>query len=327
LRSAPPPHGESISVVIASYRRPEHLRACILAVLGQTEPPTEIVVVLRPSDLAGQEVARRFGASVTCVAVEEAGQVAALNAGLTATRGTLVAMVDDDAEPRVDWAQTIRTWFEADTAVGGVGGRDIIHDGDTTLAGTTDVVGRVRWWTRLVGRHHLESAPQRVMFLKGANMTYRRSALAGFDPRLRGSGAQVCNDLDVSLGAHAAGWTLIYDPLVAVDHYPAARAGGAQRGQTQSLSARCDEHHNELYVLLKHLPRWQRPLAVAYRIGVGYRHAPGLAFGLMLAVTRPRAGSNAVAHLTRSRLQAVVTWLRWRTDERRCRRRGDGSVS
>ncbi len=52
---------------------------------------------------------------------------------------------------------------------------------------------------------------------------------AAFRPRLRGAGAQVHNDLAFSLAVRRAGWRLLYDPALCVDHLPAPRADADQR--------------------------------------------------------------------------------------------------
>ena len=84
----------------------------------------------------------------------------------------------------------------------------------------------IRRTGKICGNHHLGvGAPRTVSLLKGANMIYRRSAVGGlrFDTRLRGKGAQPCNDLSFSLSVRRTGWKMVYDPRVAVDHFPAER--------------------------------------------------------------------------------------------------------
>lgn len=52
----------------------------------------------------------------------------------------------------------------------------------------------IQWFGRIIGNHHLGvGLPQKVDFLKGANMSYRAQVLATlrFDTRLRGAGASL----------------------------------------------------------------------------------------------------------------------------------------
>ena len=64
-------------------------------------------------------------------------------------------------------------------------------------------------------------------------MSFRRGAVEGirFDERLRGTRAQQRADCAFCLVVKRAGWRLIYDPAVAVDHYPAPRLGGIRESR------------------------------------------------------------------------------------------------
>src|SRR5207249_381819 len=96
-----------------------------------------------------------------------------------------------------------------------------------------------------------------------------------FDPRLRGAGAQVHNDMGFSLSVKRAGWKLIYDPRVAVDHYPAPRFDEDQRAHL-NVKAHRDAVHNETLILLEHLRPLQRAVFFVWAGLVGTRSAPGL---------------------------------------------------
>ena len=78
-------------------------------------------------------------------------------------------------------------------------------------------------WGRLIGNHHIGVGPARyVDVLKGVNCMYRRTAIA-IPSNLRGSGAQVHNEVAIGLRAKSNGWKLLYDPQIIVDHYPGER--------------------------------------------------------------------------------------------------------
>lgn len=300
------------SVLVVSLARPDRLRLCLQGILDQTSPPDEILVGLRPHDSESHAVASSFRGAVTVVPVYEAGQVAALNTVVAASSGEFVAIVDDDAVPSAYWLANIERWFASSPDVGGVGGRDTVHHPDHggIDGGRTEVVGRLSWWGRLRGGHHLEAKVQDVDFLKGANMAYRRVAIGSFDDRLRGSGAQVCNDLDVSLSVSRAGWRLVYDPAVGVDHFPAPRVNDDRR-DAPSLSALSDAQHNELYVLLKHQRNWARVATLLVALLIGNRRAPGpVLYAALVAKGRAPGDSSwaSVWAVTRARLGAVHTW-------------------
>ncbi len=165
-------------------------------------------------------------------------------------------ITDDDAAPHRDWIERIHAHFMRDARLGGVGGRDFVHERGTVLTGTVRVVGRVSWYGRVVGNHHLGSgAPREVAILKGVNMAWRRAAIEGlhFDARLLGGGAQVHNDLAFSLAVRRRGWTLRYDPAVCVDHFPAARGDDDQRFVLNE-TAYFNAAFNLRFILCEHLP-------------------------------------------------------------------------
>jgi glycosyltransferase involved in cell wall biosynthesis len=303
----------SIAVVIPSYRRPDELTRCLVALADQTRAPDQIVVVVRRSDELTIErcegLSRRLAIDV--VAVDRAGQVAALNAGLARVRTTVVAFTDDDCQPHPEWIARLCAHFLGDARVGAVGGRDIVHEKGTPVAVPTRAVGRITRFGRLHGNHHKISDQQDVQFLKGANMAYRREILHGFDDRLRGDGAQVHNDLKASLEVWSAGHRIVWDPAVIVDHYPAPRADEA-RGR-ESLASLRKAHHNEVYTLMSIRPRRVSLVAVMYCFIVGTRTAPGLLLLPYLLLTRshPRPGLRFLVALF-GRLDGLATAARSR---------------
>lgn len=212
------------------------------------------------------------------VSIGSPGAVAALNAGIEAADGDVVAMTDDDAAPRADWLERIHAHLEQRSDVGGVGGRDWVHSGSEIEDGVESVVGRLFLYGRHVGNHHVGAGgPREVDVLKGVNMAFRRTALQGvrLGERLRGSGAQVHWELALCLAVKRGGWRLLYDPAVAVDHYPAERFDEDRRAAFPLLPALANEVHNETYALLRWLPWWRKTAAFAYGVVVGSRRAPG----------------------------------------------------
>ncbi len=117
-----------------------------------------------------------------------------MSAGLEVARGDIVAITDDDAAPHPDWLARIEAYFSTHQGLAGVGGRDVVCHGEHPEGGAREVVGKVQWFGRVIGNHHLGIGRAReVDELKGVNCAYRHAALrrVGFDERLRGTGAQV----------------------------------------------------------------------------------------------------------------------------------------
>lgn len=276
-----------VTVLVPTFRRPDDLARCLAALRQQSRAPDEVVIVARVDDEATHarlgDPAFRAALPVVLALVEQPGQVAALNCGLDMASGDVIAITDDDAAPRPDWLARIAGAFEADARLGALGGRDWVHQHGGLLDGSQQQVGKLTWAGKVIGNHHLGIGGAReVDLLKGANMSYRRAAVRGvrFDTRLRGSGAQVHNDLAFSLSVRRAGWKLVYDPLVAVDHFPAERHDEDRRG-TQTANAARNGAYNLHLILREQLPPLRRACAWWWYALVGTRVYPGIAHALL----------------------------------------------
>jgi hypothetical protein len=131
----------------------------------------------------------------------------------------------------------------------------------------------------VIGNHHLGAGPARdVDVLKGVNCSYRAPLLraVGFDGRLRGAGAQVYWELGVCLPLRRAGWRLVYDPAVAVDHDVAPRLNADQlhRG-VFAAPPLVDAVHNETVALLEGRRGAARACFVLWALLVGTGEEPG----------------------------------------------------
>ena len=201
------------------------------------------------------------------------GVVAAMNMGLDAAQGDIIAFTDDDAVPHPDWLSRMEKHFLLDNHLGGVGGRDFLYENGQLSSGSAEVVGELQWFGRLIGNHHIGVGDVReVDVLKGVNMGFRKTTVSSlrFDKRLRGSGAQVHLEIPFCLAIKRAGWKIIYDPLLTVDHYRSQRFDEDQRS-TFNYIAKVNATHNFTFALLEHLRSWQRPIFVLWILLVGTR--------------------------------------------------------
>lgn len=293
-----------MSVLVPTYRRSVDLARCLAALRAQVRPADQVLVVRRDDDtetesfLAGLDA----GLPLTVCIVSVPGVVAALNVGLARFDGDVIAITDDDAAPRADWLARIEAHFERDPGVGGVGGRDYIA---RALQPEKERVGVFQWFGRAIHNHHLGvGEPRYVDFLKGVNMSYRAAAIAGlrFDERLLGSGAQVHNELMFSLEVGRKGWKLLYDPAVAVDHYPAERHDDDARSGP-SLNAVYNAAFNETLTCLEHFSPPKQALFWAFSFAFGTQDLPGV--GQVLRLMRRRPGIwRRLPYVVRGRLAA-----------------------
>ena len=290
-----------ISVIIPTYRRIDDLMRCLEGLRTQSRVPDEVLAIVRYNDHDTLEALLQPvypSLRLRVVTVSIPGQVAALNRGLAESRGDIIAITDDDTIPRRDWLERIEAHFQSDSKVGGVGGRDWVHENGQTLSDSRSVVGKIQWFGRVIGNHHLGIGPAReVDLLKGANMSYRREAIHGkcFEERLRGTGAQVHNDLAFSYSVKKAGWKLIYDPMVAVDHYPAPRHDSDKRNQFNSDSY-FNMVYNETITLCRNMGPIQRMVFLTWSMFIGTTASPGLAQWMRMALhPRSHAGRKVTA--------------------------------
>lgn len=266
-----------LSVIVPTYRRGTAFARCLDALDAQVRRAEEILLVRRREDEEAAAIIQEWLTTrpfATELVVDAPGVVAALNVGLGKASGDIVAFTDDDAAPLPDWLFRIEQHFKSDPRVGGVGGRDYVYG---RKPGDRWIVGTVQWWGRCVGDHDRgKGDPRYVDILRGANMSFRREALEGrtFDTRLRGDGAQVSNELKLSLEVRSAGWLIVYDPNVAVDHVRAERLGEDQR-TVRTWQAQCDAAHNETLALLEFLPPLRRLIFVGWALAVGTKEFPG----------------------------------------------------
>jgi glycosyltransferase involved in cell wall biosynthesis len=99
----------AFTVVVPTRNRPQSLGRCLTAVERQDAPgPFEIVVVDDGSadDRAVASVVASH-ARARYVQQEPSGSVSARNRGVREARAPVVLLLDDDCEPRPDWARLL----------------------------------------------------------------------------------------------------------------------------------------------------------------------------------------------------------------------------
>jgi glycosyltransferase involved in cell wall biosynthesis len=273
----------SISVLICTYRRAHDLQRCLAALDEQTRRPDDVIVVARHEDYETHAALTSFKSNslVRVVFVAAPGLVAARNAGLAALRTDIVAMIDDDVVPHPCWLRRIEGHFLANERLGGLGGRDRCINNPDCDSAREATVGKLQFCGRTVGNHHAGfGAPREVDLLKGANMSYRTAAVTGlsFDRRLRGKGSQPWEDLSFSLAVRHAGWQLIYDPEVVVDHYEGPREEPRHYAAMLPISdaqAYSDVTYNFVVAIHDRISYFRRAAYVLWQLLVGTRVSPG----------------------------------------------------
>ena len=242
----PEPEAQSlVSIVIATCADTETAVRCVEAIQSAASGPYEVIVVEnRPtySDVK-RTLDERFGDDERVRYVEERrpGLACARNAGLSASRGELVAFTDDDVTVDPAWLPAIRATFAANPDVDCVTGLILPLELETQAQ---LLVERFAGYAKgfLPRTYALEQPPPDQplfpytagYFGSGANMAFRTTALrelGGFDPVLgTGTRARGCEDLDICIRVLNAGSRLAYEPRAIVWHrHPDTHAHLRQR--------------------------------------------------------------------------------------------------
>jgi len=307
-----------ITVIVPTYKRPDDLRRCLDALKKQTLPAARVNVVRRDIDAATETMLAGYDASgltMQAHVVTVPGVVAALNVGLEHAIGDAVAMTDDDAAPHPDWLERIAGHFHADAQVGGVGGRDrIFQNGRKDDWPPQARVGISTWYGRTYGNHNCGTGPAReVEALKGVCMAFRRAAIGKlrFDRRLRGPGAQVANEYLFGGAIRTAGWKLIYDPALLVDHYPSVRPDSDQRNQIDRGALR-DLIHNATLGYLEYLPVHRAMAILLYQLLWGSRMSPGIAAAIVYGLRGDRMAVVGLREVVLGTRDGIRTFRRTR---------------
>lgn len=306
-----------VSVVIVNWDGAHLLPGCLDALLAQTRPPEEIVVVDNGSRDGSRGLlgARYPGVRLLPLATN-VGFAAGNNHGIAAGRGDLVVTLNNDAIPDPGWLAALCAPLEADARLGSVASTMLFAHapGRIASAGLTiarnglaleDLLG-ARW----TGRH---TRPRPIFGPSAGAAAYRRAMLeeiGGFDDRF----FMYLEDADLAWRARLRGWEAVHAPAATVRHIYSASSGQGSPFKSFHLA------RNRLWCLRKDLPL---ALARRHAAAIARYDAAALLYALLTrdwASLRGRAAGLRGAHIAgeRRRIQAARTigddvldrWLR-----------------
>ena len=277
------------SVLIPSYRRPDRLEACLIALARQTVLPGEVIVVWQGDDTRTEDVAatlvKQLPYRLVVLHSPNPGIVPAENLALENASGQVIYLIDDDAVPPPGWLERFLRFY-TDSSVGAVGGpADNYRQNDTLFdRRTVEPVGRLTWYGRAHGNMRTQAlewrgrAPLVVDHLVGYNMTLRRSAFDRFEAGLRPYWQTF--EMDACLQVKARGYQVLFDFGNVVDHFPTNPAfSGGRDGDLQVKIY--NPAYNVAFVLSRHTRGLLRAVRLSYLLLIGSVGNPGLLASLV----------------------------------------------
>lgn len=255
------------SVVICAYttKRWERLQAAVESVASQSADVEIVIVVDHDDELLKLCTARWPHHRVVSNQFAQ-GLSGARNTGLSQATGDVIAFLDDDAAARSGWLDAITTGF-TDQSVGGVGGHVVPEWAQTPPAWLPPEF----WWVVGCSYVGLPSDAREVRNPIGANMAFRRSVfeqVGGFREEIGRVGTIPlgCEETELSIRAHGAGFSVWYLPNAIVRHaVPADRltpryflrrcyAEGLSKALVSALAGRTDGLASERTYVSRTLP-------------------------------------------------------------------------
>jgi glycosyltransferase involved in cell wall biosynthesis len=216
-----------VSVVICTRDRPETIGQAVESVARCDYPAFDVHIMDQSTTDATRNVVaplidrHRNRCTIHYHHLDKAGLSRAYNAGMRVSDGAVIACTDDDVIVPADWLTRIAERFDADPQLGLLYGQVLLPESlaSQSAAGTI-IVPSLGWATR---QRLSQQARNFKVWGMGANMALRRAILSrvvGFDEAM-GGGAPLrsSQDFDFSLRTYRAGYAVLLEPSVKVDHY------------------------------------------------------------------------------------------------------------
>ncbi len=248
-----------VSLVVPTYGREQVLCETLAALLEQRYPDYELIVIDQTA--LHEPLTEQFLADnrrrMRHYRETRPSLPHARNLGLSLATGDVVLFVDDDVLPDDEHLIAHHARCYNDPKVGAVAGRVI----EPLPPNAPPGVARVNVFGRIVS-NFTGGQPTEVEMAKGANMSFRRSAIlaaGGFDTRYIGNA--LLEETDACYGLRAGGWKILYEPRAGLRHRM-AQSGGCR--ETSWNEGRYWLFHNSALFYRKRKHRLGIPLFLAF---------------------------------------------------------------
>jgi GT2 family glycosyltransferase len=247
-----------ISVILATWRRPEPARLVLGDLARQEGVRAEVIVIDQNEPRMGEEVYAEVRGSAHRLKVLRQGKgvVAARRAGVEASTGEILVFIDDDVRLRSPRFLARHAANYHDPAVMGVCGQELSPPDYKPQPGSggefTDAFEEAVFFNRA-------STERRVVsHLATCNCSLRREAwdkTGGLDMAYAGN--SYGDDYDLALKMHAAGLRIVFDPTPSVQH-TRAPMGGLRLDDPGNRYAEWEKYVSLWVFHMRHVPqKWR----------------------------------------------------------------------
>ena len=238
-----------LSVVIPNWNGMRFLETCLGSLRQQTYSALQIIVADNASTDGSQSFIRDHFSDVTLVTLAmNAGFTGACNAGIMASTGDFVALLNNDTEVDPNWASAVVSAFSRAPEVGIVASKMLLFDRRNYFHTAGDFFrvdgkpGNRGVWQEDRGQYDEEAY---VFSACGGSAVYRRKMLDQIG-LLDDDFFFSLEDIDLAWRAQLTGWRCLYTPDAIVYHHLSATGGGK--------TASYYDGRNLIFVLVKNFP-------------------------------------------------------------------------
>ncbi len=241
-----------ISVVIVNWNGKRLLDDCLGSLRTQTFAAAEVVVVDNGSDDGSAEyVAERYPEVRLVRLAENRGYAGGNNAGIRASRGSFVALLNNDTKTDPGWLSALENAVAASPAAVGMWASKILSFDHPEILDNVGLLlypdGLGRGKGRLEQDHGQYDQAGEAFFPSGCAGLYRRTMLDEiglFDEAF----FAYADDVDLGLRARLAGWRCVFVPAARVYHKYSASSSAYSPFKIFLVE------RNRIRVLLKYFP-------------------------------------------------------------------------
>jgi len=241
----------TVSVIIVNWNGKHLLADCLSSLRSQTFRDFEIILVDNGSTDGSIEFVRKnFPEVVLITLLENRGFAGGNNAGILASSGHYIALLNNDTRTDSNWLAALVNAAASDPEGGMWASKILSYDTPDVI----DNVGLLLYWDGLArGRGRLEvdqgqyDRPEEALFPSGCACLYRRKMLDEtglFDEDF----FAYADDVDMGLRGRLAGWGCRYVPEAVVYHKYSSSSSAYSPFKAFLVE------RNRIWVLLKYYP-------------------------------------------------------------------------